>query len=338
MNNQSVPVARVYRGQTIESIHWGSAAVVNSDGQLKYHIGNPHLYTFFRSTAKPFQAIPVVESGAARRFEFTSSELAIMAGSHSGEDYHIQTVKTILDKIGLNESNLKCGSHPPIRYSTFNIPPESGRIFTPVEHNCSGKHAGMLAVAVHKGLSVEDYLSPTHPVQEMITQTIAEICRYPEDKIAVATDGCSAPAHAMPLFNMALGYARLIAPNSVPKEKAKAYSTISMAMMEHPEMVSGSGRFDLAVVTSPGEGIISKGGAEAVTCFAFVNRNMGAAVKITDGGSRAMHPVGVEFLYKLGARIKNEALNNFHRPQIKNWRDAEVGFIEPGFEIIEGGP
>jgi L-asparaginase II len=278
----------------------------------------------------------VVESGAAKKFEFTSAELAVMTGSHSGEQHHIEAVKSILDKIGLNESHLQCGTHPPLYYITRSIQPERGEEFSPLMHNCSGKHVGMLAVAVHKGFSLEDYLLPTHPVQQMIIKTISEICCYSEEKIGLGFDGCSAPAHAMPLYNTALGYAHLIAPNSVPKEKAKAYSTINLAMMNHPEMVSGTGRMDFTIATSPGEPVISKAGAEAMACFALVNRNIGVAIKITDGSDRASHPVAVEFLYKMGVRTKNEALDNFHRPKIKNWRGIEIGFIEPGFDIVEG--
>jgi L-asparaginase II len=335
MNYYSMPVARVFRGDVVESAHWGSAAAVDADGRLRYRVGDPHLVTFLRSSAKPFQAIPVVESGAARKFDFTSKELAIMTASHSGEDFHVEAVRSILDKIGLSPEHLKCGVHVPHRYEAMKTNPEPGSQFSPLEHNCSGKHAGMLALAVFKGLSVEDYLSPDHPVQRIITKTIADICRYPEEKILIAIDGCSVPAHAMPLYNMALGYARLISPNSVPKEQAKAYSAISMAMLEYPEMVGGTGRFDTVIAHTPGESLITKGGAEALECFAFVNRGMGAALKITDGGRRAIHSVAVELLYKMGARIRDKRLNGFHRPIITNWRGVEVGFIEPEFEIEE---
>ncbi len=335
MDYQSVAVAKIFKNETAESIHWGSAAVVDAEGRLLYRVGDPYLVTFMRSSSKPFQAIPIVESGAAKRFEFTPKELAIMTGSHSGEDDQVELVKTIFDKIGLSESNLQCGVHPPHRYAAMKLTPEPGRVFTQFEHNCSGKHAGMLAVAVHKGYSVEDYLSPEHPVQQHIRKAISEICNYPEEKLSVGIDGCSAPNFAMPLYNMALGFARLITPNAVPKEKAKAYSAIAMAMTEHPYLVAGTGRFDTVAALSPGEQLISKAGAEAVQCFAFVNRHQGAAIKITDGGPRALYPVAVEFLYKMGMRAKSESLEEFHRPDVLNWRQIVVGRIEPGFEIME---
>jgi L-asparaginase II len=331
----SVSVARVYRGDAVESIHWGSIAVVNADGRLLYRVGDPYFSTFLRSSAKPFQAIPVIESGAARRFEFTTREIAIMTGSHAGEESHVEAVKGILEKIGLNESCLQCGIHVPHRYEALKMIPEPGRRFSPIEHNCSGKHAGMLAVAVHKGFPVENYLAPAHPVQQMILKAIAEICNYPEEKLAVSIDGCSAPNHALPLYNIALGFARLVTPNAVPREKATAYSAIYRAMMEYPMMVAGSARFDTVAATSVGEPLVSKAGAEAIQCFAFIDRHVGAAIKIADGARRALYPVAVEFLYKMGIRVKNEVFDDFHRPVTRNWRDIEVGYIEPGFTIDE---
>jgi L-asparaginase II len=335
MSYKSVSIAKVYRGQAVESIHWGSIAVVEASGRLLYSVGDPYLSTFMRSASKPFQAIPVVESGAARHFEFTPKELAIITGSHSGEEDQVDTVKSILDKIGLDESYLKCGVHLPHRFSAMKLSPEPGMEFASIEHNCSGKHAGMLAVAVHKGLSVDDYISPDHPVQQQIKKTIAEICSISEDKLIVGIDGCSVPNYSLPIYNMALGFARLITPNAVPKELAKSYSAISMAMMEYPDMVAGTGRFDTVAAKSPGEPIVCKGGAEAVQCFAFVSRHMGAAIKIADGSPRAIYPVAVEFLYKMGVRSKNEVFNDFHRPIIRNWRQIETGYIEPGFELTE---
>lgn len=335
MNYFPQPVARVFRGDFVESTHFGSAAVVDSEGRLLYRVGDPYLITFMRSSAKPFQAISVVESGAAREFGFTPSEIAVMAGSHSGEPKHIQAVQSILGKIGLGLEHLQCGVHPPI--GDISVQEARGETMerTSYHHNCSGKHAGMLAIAVFKNLSVHDYISPDHPVQRLIKKTVSEICCYPEDKIGTGVDGCSAPNFALPLYNMALGFARLTAPNAVPREKAQAYNTVAMAMREHPDYVGGEGRFDTVLAGTRGETIISKAGAEALECFSLIDRRMGAAVKIIDGTKRALFPVCVEFLYKLGARTRTGVLDEFHRPTIQNWRGLEVGRIEPGFEIGE---
>ena len=307
--------------------------MADAEGRLLYSAGDPYMTTFLRSSAKPFQAVAAVESGAAKAFGFSNSELAIIAGSHSGEEKHLETVKSILDKIGLGPEYLKCGIQTPIgeKYQLSN--PEDK--YTALHHNCSGKHAGMLAVAKFKNLSLDDYLSPTHPVQVMITEIIADICRYPKDKVSVGIDGCSAPVHALPLFNMACGFARLVTPNSFPSGRAQAVSAIYMAMMEHPDMVGGTGRFDTVIAEASGEKIVAKAGAEALECFALPDRSQGAAVKIADGSKRALFPVTMELMLKLGLRTKSAELSDFHRPVFKNWRDIEVGFIEPGFEIKE---
>lgn len=335
MSYQPEPVAAVMRGDVIESIHYGSAAAVSADGRLLYRVGDPYQVTFMRSSEKPFQAIPVVESGAAREFGFTPIEIAIMAGSHSGEKRHVDAVKSILDKIGLGEDKLLCGARPAIADSQRKEDSVAGSGESVLVNNCSGKHAGMLALAVFKNLSTDDYVSPAHPVQKLITASIAEVCCYPEEKIGVGIDGCSAPSHAMPLYNMALGFARLVTPNVVPRTKAHAYNTVTMAMLEHPEYVGGEGRFDTVLTQSAGEKVISKAGAEGLECFSFIDRKMGAALKIADGGKRALFPVCVEFLYKMGVRSMDKSLDEFHRPVIKNWRGLEVGSIEPGFKIGE---
>jgi len=327
------PVARVIRGEIVESVHFGSIAVVDANGKLLYGLGDPYVVTYLRSSAKPFQAIAVVESGAARAFELTPSEIAIIAGSHSGEEKHTETVRSILGKIGLGLEHLKCGIQTPIGLSESVPDPEEK--YTVLHHNCSGKHAGMLAMAKFKNLSVEDYISPTHPVQEIITRTVSEICGYPLDKIGIGIDGCSAPVHALPLYNMAYGFARLVTPNTFPPAKAQAVSAVYMAMMDHPDMVGGSGRFDTVIAESPGERIVAKAGAEALECFALPDRNWGAAVKILDGSKRALFPVTIELIYKLGARSRSEEITRFHRPVLKNWRNIDVGRIEPGFELSE---
>jgi L-asparaginase II len=331
MNLIPEPVARVIRGNVTESVHYGSIAVVNSEGRLLYGMGDPYMTTYLRSSSKPFQAVAVMESGAAKAFGFTSSELAIIAGSHSGEDKHIETVKSILDKIELGPEYLKCGIQTPIGKSESDPNPEEK--YTVLHHNCSGKHSGMLAIAKFKSLSLEDYLSPAHPVQELITGIVADICHYPVDKIGIGIDGCSAPVHALPLFNMAWGFARLVTPNSFPSGRAQAVSSVYMAMMEHPDMVGGAGRFDTIMAESPGEKIVAKAGAEALECFGLPDSGRGVAVKITDGSKRALFPVTIELIYKLGLRPKSEEFSNFHRPVLKNWRDIEIGCIEPGFEL-----
>lgn len=325
----------VYREQVVESIHRGSAVVVGSEGEIRHQIGDVDFFTFTRSAAKPFQVVPLIESGAARKFGFTNKEIAIMAGSHSGEEEHVQAVAEILDKIGLSESDLKCGVHTPHYYTAKGLTPGAGEIFRPLQHNCSGKHAAMLALSIFKSWEIEGYLGWNHPAQKAILKAVAEVCHFPAEKIGRGIDGCSAPVYALPLRNIAWGFSTLLSPSSVPKETAKAYSTISRAMLEYPEMVSGEDRFDYELMkVLPGK-LISKAGAEGVQCVGLVDDRLGVALKIEDGATRAARPATLELLGLMEILRETELgkLERFHSPKVKNWSGLEIGHIKAKFTL-----
>jgi len=325
----------VYRGDSIESIHRGSAVISDVEGKVLYYIGDVEFYTFLRSAAKPFQVIPMIESGAARKYGFTSREIAIMAGSHSGEEVHTKTIQGILEKIGLSEKNLQCGVHIPHFYTVKGITPRPSDVFTPLQNNCSGKHASMLAFSVFKSWDIENYLDFDHPAQKMILKSVADVCHYPQEKIGRGIDGCGAPVFAMPLRNIAWGMAQLLSPNTVPREIAKVYSTITLAMRENPEMISGEGRFDYELAKASGGKIISKSGAEGVQMFGIPDMRLGGAVKIEDGATRAVRPATIEFLHQAGF-LSEEAvadLEKFVSPEILSHHKKPVGRIRARFEI-----
>jgi L-asparaginase II len=328
-------VVNVYRGDIIESSHCGHFAVVDADGKMLYQLGDPQMVTYLRSSAKPFQTIPLVESGAAAHFKFTSQEIAIISGSHNGQSQHIAVVNSILEKIGLSEADLKCGVHIPHYYTANKIKPKPDEEFSQLQHNCSGKHAGMLALCVFKNLPTENYLDPEHPVQKLITEAIGYICDYPVEKIGIGIDGCSAPVHALPIYNMALGFARFVTPHSVPRDKSKVYSTIYQAMLEHPDMVAGTGRYDYDLMVNCQEKLIAKSGAEGLHCIGLIERGWGIAAKISDGARRALYPFSLEILKQLGLVTSNELtkLKPYQREIIYNWNDKEVGYIKAEFEI-----
>lgn len=325
----------VYRGDTIESIHRGSAVMCDCDGKILYQVGNPDFVTFMRSAAKPFQVIPMIESGAARKFGFTGREIAIMSGSHSGEEEHVSIIAGILDKIGLSQQALQCGVHVPHYYTVKNLIPRPSDIFTSVQNNCSGKHAAMLALCVFKSWPTENYLEFDHPCQKMILKAVADICHYPMEKIGRGIDGCGAPVFAMPLKNMAWGMAQLLSPNTVPKEIAKVYSTISLAMREHPEMVSGEGRFDYQLNKASNGRVLSKSGAEGVQIFGIPEERYGGVVKIEDGARRAVYPATLEFLYQTESLDDRgmEELKEIAVPDILNHKRKSVGKIRCRFEV-----
>lgn len=327
-------VVKAYRGKTVESIHLGSVVVVNSSGKLIYSVGDPNFVTFLRSSAKPFQAIPVVEEGIAEAFGFTQKEIAIISGSHNGEKKHVHVVQGILKKIGLNKSYLRCGAHVPHYYTALGMTPPKKR-FSPLQHNCSGKHAGMLAICVYKGWNLRNYLDPHHPVQKLNLKMISELCEYPEKRVKIGIENCGAPTFAVPIKNMAIGFSKLVNFRSKDEITSQALQVVADSMWKYPEMVSGKGRLDYVLVTASKGKIISKGGAEALHCGAILDKGWGVAVKIMDGSQRAIAPVSIEVYRRLGVLNQRQLRNwgDFVSPPIYNHQRKKVGFLKADFNL-----
>lgn len=328
-------VARINRGEREESVHFGAVAVVDAAGNLTHYVGDPDFFTFTRSSAKPFQLIPLIRTGAADNYGFSDKQLAVMCGSHSGTADHAQTVQTNLAAAGNKESDLLCGAHPPIHFTTENRLPRAEDKFTPIQHNCSGKHSGFLALSRFLGEPPQTYLEPSGNVQQMVLDAIAECYRYPKDNIILGTDGCSAPNFGMPLRQTAVAFAALANLCSERLETRKAFERIRKAMTTHPEMVSGEGRFDLALArTFPGR-VVNKVGAEGIEGIGFTNPSIGIAAKILDGNARALYPVCVEVLRQLGllATVDLNHLQPFTNPEVRNYRNLLTGRIVAEFEL-----
>jgi L-asparaginase II len=342
----TVPLIKATRGEIVEVVHRGALAVVGSDGRLIAQAGNPDLVVSTRSSAKPLQLLPLVASGAADQLGFNERQLAVMAGSHSGSDAHVETVAGILDHLGLDESALLCGVHSPIDHQAAVALIRAGKEPSPLHNNCSGKHTGMLAMAVSQGWPIEDYTNPEHPVQVRILQTLAEMTDWPASQIYVGVDGCSAPVFGLPLRQVALAYARLANPVVLPEPLRSACRRITAAMTHHPEMVAGRGRFDTALMRAGGGSIVAKGGAEGyqgVGLSPDIGMPMGLALKIEDGnGRRGTPPATLEALRQLGTleRLNPGALAelaDFDSRILYNHRHLPVGHLSPVFELIFTG-
>ena len=327
-------MVRAYRGNTIESVHHGAVAVVDSRGKLLRHAGDSDFVTFLRSSAKPFQALVVVESGAAEAFGFTQQEVAIIAGSHNGEKKHVRLVRSILKKIGLNGSFLQCGSHVPHFYTALGITPPKKR-FSNLQHNCSAKHAGMLAVCVVRGWNIKTYLSPRHPLQRLIAERIADVCEYPLHKVGIGVEGCGVPTFALRLRNMAIGFSKLRSFLSDEQTTSQSLQVIADSMWKYPEMVSGRGRldYDLAMVSKGN--VLAKAGAEALHCAVLIDKGLGIAVKILDGSRRAIGPAAVEVYRQLGVLNQAELrkLRQWSRPLVEDHKGKLVGHLEAAFRL-----
>ena len=256
------PLLEVTRGDIVESRHFGSIAVVDVHGNLISSYGDPKMVAFLRSSAKPFQVLPFVEAGGVEYFGLTPRELSIACGSHEGSDLHVQTVTAMQEKIGIQESDLQCGVHIPADVAAFKSLIIEGREPTPNRNNCSGKHTAMLAYAKMRGLPVETYLDPAHPIQQEILASFAAMCSLAVGDVRLGIDGCSAPNFAVPLYHAAYAMARLCDPRELPAPRASACRKITSAMTTCPEMVSGYGEFDEQLMRVGDGKIISKRGAE----------------------------------------------------------------------------
>lgn len=337
MEQETLYPIHVYRGTYLESTHTFHAAVVDQHGKRLFYYGNPERLTFARSSMKPFQAIPLIETGAAEAYHYGSRELAISCASHSGEHKHRDTVQDILDKIKLPEDALQCGTHPPRRDEDYRELIHSGKDLTPLFSNCSGKHSSMLATAVHMGEEGDTYREVNHPVQQRILKVISELCETPIDRIAMGVDGCGAPVHRLPLENVAFGYAQLATGHSEKHpEHDRALQLLRDAMMEHPDLVGGTDRFDTDVMSLfPGE-IVAKEGAEGVQCLGLVEKGIGMAIKIEDGNPRALSAIALTILEKLGfgKEKKDHPLYQKYRvPPVENMRKERIGNIEVNFSL-----
>ena len=342
------PVLEITRGNIVESVHFGAIAVVDAAGTLVASWGDPATKTYLRSSAKPFQAMPLIELGGAETFGLTDREIAVTCASHSGTDEHAGVIRSIQQKVGVREDNLQCGVHEPFHRPTALAMLQRGEEPTSIRHNCSGKHTGMLAQATLRGLPIEDYLNPGHPVQQLDLQTFAEMCSVDINDIDLGIDGCSAPVWAIPLQNAALGYARLVNPAGLPPARAAACRRIVRAMTSNPDMVAGPERFDTVLMECCSGKVVAKGGAEGYQGMGILpdvlhpgHPGLGIALKISDGdaGGRAVSAVALEVLRQLGLLSAEQiaALPKFGSKDVLNWRKLVAGEIRPVFELIKGG-
>jgi L-asparaginase II len=308
--------------------------VVDPEGKLIAHAGDPTALTFTRSSLKPFQALPLIAHEQVGRFDFSPQEVALVCASHSGEASQVEAVLGILAKIGCSRRDLQCGVQVPLGVQLCGTHPKPVDDYTSAHHNCSGNHAGMLALCRLLDALTPDYLVLYHPVQQAIVAAVAHISEVPADEIVVGIDGCSAPTLALPLRGLALAYARLA---SCPEDPVygRALAVIYEAMRSHPEMVSGEGRFDLALSRAGKGRWIAKGGAEGVEGIAIKGRGWGIAVKIADGTPRALHSVVVETLAQLRQLRTplDPVLSPYARPPILTTHGVEIGEVSPVFRL-----
>ena len=341
-----IPLVEVTRGSIVESVHYGSIAIAGPDGKILFSLGDMENPCYLRSSAKPFQTLAFLEAGGIPEYNLTLQEIAIICASHSGTDEHVQVLEALQAKIGIQESMLQCGIHTPYDRATAQEKLIKGEPFHSNQHDCSGKHTGMLAFAKMIGAPAGNYLDPQHPVQQAMLRTFAEMSGVAVDSIQLGTDGCSAPVFAVPLPNSAIAYARLSQPDALGKVRAAACDKITTAMMAHPFMVGGPQRFDTDIMSAAGGSLVTKIGAEGFHGVAVMPGHsgvfpggLGIAVKIADGdlSLRAGSVAVVQVLKTLKVLCSEELrdLVDYDRRPLCNWRNKEIGEIRPSPELLE---
>jgi L-asparaginase II len=322
-------IVQVTRGERVESEHAVIACACDARGSRLLCSGDVERLVYVRSTAKPFIAAAAIAGGARERFGLEPREIAIMAASHSGQPFHLEAVRSILRKIGVPESALLCGAHLPYNEAAAHAIVRRGEAPSAIHNNCSGKHAGILALCVLLGGDPRTYLEPDNPAQRAILALCARLSDDDARAWPVAVDGCGIPVYATPLRKTALAFARLASLDGIDAADARALLAVREAMTAHPEYVAGDGEFDTELMHAGGGAIVSKGGAEGVHGVGVIPLGIGYASKVLDGTGRARAPSSLAALQRLGAfdAARFPALERFANPVVYNRAGAPVGEI-----------
>lgn len=314
------------RGRREESHHHGAYCVVR-DGRVERSRGDVEVPVYMRSAAKPLQALAVVESEAPDRFGFTEEELAMVVGSHSGSPAHAAHARSMLEKAGADPSLLRCGGHRPLGRDVYEDYVRRDYRWGRLEDNCSGKHAGMIAAAIAWEHDPATYAEPDHPVQAANLANVAALCGMAPRDIPTGTDGCAVPSFAIPVRAMATALATFTTPDELPYAKATAARRIMKAMHDYPEMVAGPRRFDTRLIRAGAGRLIAKEGAEGVEVVGMLEQNLGIAVKIADGATRAVHAVVAALLIDLGVLSRADA-EGLYPSQVLSREGVPVGDVK----------
>lgn len=331
----------VYRGDLIESRHHLSFAVVRADGELIASSGDPELTAFWRSCAKPFQAIPMIVDGAAKRYGFGADALALACASHNGEERHVALARQMLAASGATEDDLVCGPHASLNDDVAKAMTSAGEKPTRAHNNCSGKHAAMIALARHAEWGASGYAEPDHPLQQRCLAEVAHWCDLPVASVQHATDGCGVPSFALPLSAMAMAWARLGSAaagdriHGMLKESQKAAASLVRAVCEQPFLIAGTARLDTDLLAASRGRIVAKVGAEGVYCASVPEQRIGLALKVEDGATRCLGPALLGLLEALVPDLV-PALAEHRTCEIRNTLGNVVGHIEPRIVLDRG--
>lgn len=324
-------LARLWRGRHVESQHRGAWVLVDPSGAVVDGQGDWNHPVFPRSATKSMQALPLIESGAAERFGFRDDEVALALASHHAEDIHVRRVEEMLSRMGLTAEHLRCGPQAPIDREARRELLARDLAPNAVHNNCSGKHCGFLALALHLGVDPARYLDPASASQQLVRKAVAELTGARDGELSTAIDGCSAPTFHLPLVRLATGIARVANPGGLPASRRAACERVTAAAARFPELI-GASRHSLCsdLLRASGGRLFGKIGTEAVYVVGVRGGERGLAVKIDDGGYRAMNALVVELLRRFGFLGRDEAakLGEWAAGPVENLAGTEVGRLE----------
>lgn len=324
------PSVVVTRGEQVECVHRAAMCASDVRGNLLLSIGTIDVPVFLRSTAKPFIAATALAAGVREKFGLDECEIAVMASSHYGEPFHIAAVRSILRKIEMDESSLQCGAHAPVAEEAAKALRQRGERPSAVHNNCSGKHAGVLALCKAIGADPSTYLDPHNAAQQQILAFCARQSGDDPNAWPISVDGCGIPVYATPLRRAALAFARYATLDGISDADAAALRIVRDATLAYPEYGSGTGAFDAALMRAADGSIACKTGAEGVHGVACIAEGFGYVGKVIDGASRARSPMSLGALAQLGALDAGQLtkLGSFVRPVVYNHAGRAIGVIE----------
>ena len=328
---ENPPLVRLWRGDAVESQHRGAWCLVDAEGRVLEGAGGFQAPIHARSSVKCLQALPLLETGAADRHGMGDDELALALASHDAEDQHTRRVEQLLARLGLAVDHLRCGPQPPGSAEARDALKALGRRPTSLHNNCSGKHAGFLALALHLGVSPERYLEPDSAGQRLVRQAVLEMARLEERDLSTAIDGCSAPTFRLPLVGLATAFARVANPAGLEPARRAACERMLLAVERHPELIAGSKkRLCTDIARATGGRLFPTVGGEAVYALGARGRGLALAAKIDDGGNRALHALVVALLerFELATPEELARLEPWRERVLRNWAGLETGRTE----------
>ena len=326
-------VVELYRGDFQASVHQVDAVIVDRQAQVHWRTGDDAAPVYWRSGAKPFQLLPFLAAGGAERFGLAGAEIAVMVSSHSGARFHVECVQGILQKLQLTVDQLDCGVARPLDEEISRQMFRDGESYANLHNDCSGKHAGMLGLALLRGYPLAGYKEATHPLQAEMRLAVARAAGLQPEVLGEGVDGCGVPTFYLPLRSMALAYANLA--RSEPAywgDWSESAQAVLSAMTGHPEYVGGEGRYETSLMRLTGGRLVAKLGAEATFCIGNCDSGQGFACKVRDGALRVLPHLCTEVLHKNGWLSAAEAdrMREFYPPLIRNDHGNAVGRIVVG--------